>query len=51
MTRMPQRHCTLPADDAGRVLDRLAGLEQMIRPEDVQQALTATGRVNWPAVG
>ena len=46
MTRMPQGHCTLPADDAGRVLDRLAGLEQMIRPEDVQQALTATGRVN-----
>ena len=43
---MPQGHCTLPADDAGRVLDRLAGLEQMIRPEDVQQALTATGRVN-----
>ena len=46
MTRMPQGHCTLPTDDAGRVLDRLAGLEQMIRPEDVQQALTATGRVN-----
>jgi hypothetical protein len=43
---MPQGHCTLPADDAGRVLDRLAGLEQVIRPEDVQQALTATGRVN-----
>jgi hypothetical protein len=43
---MPQGHCTLPADDAGRVLDRLAGLEQIIRPEDVQQALTATGRVN-----
>src|SRR5947209_5998974 len=46
MTRMPQGQCTLPADDAGRVLDRLAGLEQVIRPEDVQQALTATGRVN-----
>src|SRR6266542_408300 len=46
MTRMPQGHCTLPADDAGRVLDRLAGLEQVIRPEDVQQALAATGRVN-----
>src|SRR3954449_1252106 len=43
MTRMPQGHCTLPADDAGRVLDRLAGLEQVIRPEDIQQALTATG--------
>jgi hypothetical protein len=43
---MPQGQCTLPADDAGRVLDRLAGLEQIIRPEDVQQSLTATGRVN-----
>ena len=43
---MPQGHCTLPADDAGRVLDRLAGLEQVIRPADIQQALTATGRVN-----
>jgi Insertion element 4 transposase N-terminal/Transposase DDE domain len=46
MTRMPQGQCTLPPDDAGRVLDRLAGLEQVIRPEDLQQALTATGRVN-----
>lgn len=46
MTRMPRGQCTLPADDAGRVLDRLAGLEQVIRPEDIQQALTATGRVN-----
>ena len=45
MTRMPQGHCTLPADDAGRILDRLAGLEQVIRPDDIRQALTATGRV------
>jgi hypothetical protein len=43
---MPQGHCTLPADDADRILDRLAGLEHVIRPEDLQQALTATGRVN-----
>jgi hypothetical protein len=43
---MPRGHCTLPADDAGRVLDRLAGLEQVIRPEDIRPALTATGRVN-----
>ena len=43
---MPQGHCTLPADDAGRILDRLAGLEQVIRPEALQQALAATGRVN-----
>ncbi|MBV8311902.1 MAG: IS4 family transposase, partial [Planctomycetaceae bacterium] len=43
---MPQGHCTLPADDAGRILDRLAGLEQIIPPAEIQQALTATGRVN-----
>ena len=43
---MHQGRCSLPADDAGRVLDRLAGLEQIIRPEDIQQALNATGRVN-----
>ena len=43
---MHQGRCSLPADEAGRVLDRLAGLEQVIRPEDVQQALEATGRVN-----
>lgn len=43
---MHQGRCSLPADDSGRVLDRLAGLEQVIRPEDVQQALAATGRVN-----
>jgi Insertion element 4 transposase N-terminal/Transposase DDE domain len=36
----------LPADEAGRILDRLAGLEQVIRPEEIQQALAATGRVN-----
>jgi Insertion element 4 transposase N-terminal/Transposase DDE domain len=46
MTRMPRGQCTLPADDAGRVLDRLAGLEQVIRPDDIQQALQATGRVS-----
>jgi Insertion element 4 transposase N-terminal/Transposase DDE domain len=43
---MHQGRCALPADGAGRVLDRLAGLEQVIRPEDIQQALAATGRVN-----
>src|SRR3954454_5287575 len=43
---MHQGRCSLPADDAGRILDRLAGLEQVIRPEHIQQALTATGRVN-----
>jgi hypothetical protein len=36
----------LPADEAGRIFDRLAGLEQIIRPEDIRQAVDATGRVN-----
>ena len=45
MTRMPRGQCILPADDAGRILDRLAGLEQVIRPDDIRQALTTTGRV------
>ena len=43
---MPRGQCTLPADDAGRIWDRLAGLEQGIRPDDIRQALTATGRVS-----
>jgi hypothetical protein len=43
---MPRGQCTLPADEAGRILDRLAGLEQVIRAEDIRQSLTATGRVN-----
>ena len=43
---MPQGHCTLPADDAGRILDRLAGLEQIIPAQAVRQALAATGRAN-----
>jgi hypothetical protein len=43
---MHQGRCTLPADEAGRIMDRLAGLEKIIHPEDIQQALAATGRVN-----
>jgi Insertion element 4 transposase N-terminal/Transposase DDE domain len=43
---MPQGHCILPADESGRVLDRITGLVQVIRPEDIQQALAATGRVD-----
>ena len=43
---MPQGQCTLPPDDTGRILDRLAGLEQVIPPEAVRQALQATGRTN-----
>lgn len=43
---MPRGHCTLPPDDTGRILDRLAGLEQVIPPEAVRQALQDTGRIN-----
>ena len=38
--------CSLSADESGRILDRLAGLEQGIPPEAVRQAIAATGRVN-----
>jgi hypothetical protein len=38
--------CVLPADETGRVLDRLTALEQVISPMDIQQALDETGRVN-----
>src|SRR4051812_28868533 len=37
---------TLPTDPSGRVLDRLAGLDQVIPPDAVRQALQDTGRVN-----
>jgi hypothetical protein len=43
---MPQGRCTLSADEVGRVLDRLAGLEQVIRPEHIQQALASTRRID-----
>src|SRR5215210_3801940 len=43
---MRREPCSLPADAAGRVLDRLAGLEKVIPPEAIRQALRATGRVN-----
>jgi len=40
-----QGRSTLTPDDSGRVLDRLAGLEQVISTEALKQALVATGRV------
>ena len=46
---MPQGHCTLPPDETGRFLDRLAGLEQVIPPQAVRQALEGTGRINHRA--
>ena len=36
----------LPADENGRILDRLAGLEKVILPELVMQALVTTGKVS-----
>ena len=39
------RRCVFAADDSGRMLDRLAGLEKVISTEAVRQSLTATGRV------
>jgi Insertion element 4 transposase N-terminal/Transposase DDE domain len=38
--------CTLPAADGKRILDRLAGLEHIISPETMRQALLDTNRVN-----
>jgi Insertion element 4 transposase N-terminal/Transposase DDE domain len=46
---MHQGRCTLPADGAGRVCDRLAGLEKLIPIEAVRQALDVTGRTNQRA--
>jgi len=43
---MQPGQCTLPPDESGRILDRLAGLELIIPPEAVGQALAATGRTN-----
>jgi hypothetical protein len=43
---MPHGQCTLPPDESGRILDRLAGLEQLIPPATIRQALAATGRTN-----
>ena len=39
-----QGRSTLTPDESGRVLDRLAGLEKVISPESVRQALSMTGR-------
>ena len=40
---MDEELCVLPAGEAGRILDRLFLLEQVIGPEDVRQALQDTG--------
>jgi hypothetical protein len=40
---MDEDLCMLPAGEAGRILDRLLLLEQVIGPEDVRQVLEDTG--------
>lgn len=40
---------TLPTNEDGRILDRLAGLEKVIAPEQIRQVLLDTGRVNGRA--
>ena len=44
-----QGRCTLTPDESGRILDRLAGLEQVISNETVRQALLATDRIGQRA--
>jgi Insertion element 4 transposase N-terminal len=43
---MQPGQCTLPTDETGRVLDRLAGLEQVIPPDAIRHTLQETKRVN-----
>jgi Insertion element 4 transposase N-terminal/Transposase DDE domain len=46
MTMTGQGCSTFSTDESNRVLDRLAGLEKIITPAQMMQALVATGRVN-----
>lgn len=41
-----QGSSTLSVDESGRCLDRLAGLESVVTPERIRQALDKVGRVN-----
>jgi hypothetical protein len=44
---MTRQGCsTFSTDESNRILDRLAGLEKVITPEQIRQALVATDRVN-----
>lgn len=44
---MSRQGCSMfPPDEAGRILDRLAGLEKVITKEHIMQALVATNRIN-----
>lgn len=44
-----QGRSVLTPDESGRILDRLAGLEHVISPESVRQALSVTGRCSQRA--
>jgi hypothetical protein len=44
---MDDDRCVLPAGEAGRILDRLFLLEQVIGPADVRQALEDTGCLDY----
>jgi len=46
MTMMEQGCSTFSTDESNRILDRLAGLEKVITPDQMMQALVATDRVN-----
>lgn len=41
-----QGSSTFSVDESGRCMDRLAGLERVVTPERIRQALARTGRVN-----
>jgi hypothetical protein len=49
VTMLMQGCSTLPAGDDGRILDRLAGLENVVSPELMQQVLANTGKQNGRA--
>ena len=46
---MQQGRCVLTPDEAGRVLDRLAGLEKVITPGLIRQVPLAPNRINQRA--
>jgi hypothetical protein len=49
MGQVARGQCVLPVDDSGRVLDRLAGLEKVIPPAAIRQALAASGQARTRA--
>ena len=44
---MTRQGCsTISADESARILNRLAGLEKVLTPDQILQALVATDRIN-----